>query len=222
MKFWRTFSCNECNRRKPVSSLSKDEARRPEPGDRLPAPARLGNQVRDLRKAKGMTIPELAARTGRSVGWVSQVERGLSPLTLATLQTVADALDVRISWFFSASGALPHADADVVVRKADRRRLDLSGAGVSESLLSPGLSGELQLIETVFAPGAGTGEAARARRSAEAGVVLRGRLEIHDGDRHYVLGAGDSFSLSACGEHRCVNPGKRPATVLWVIARSSY
>jgi transcriptional regulator with XRE-family HTH domain len=188
----------------------------------LPAAARLGHQVRDLRKAKGMTIPELAARVGRSVGWISQVERGLSPLSVTSLQTLADALDVRIGWFFSASGAVPAADADVVVRKADRRRLDLGGAGIGETLLSPGLSGELQLIETVFAPGASTGEAPRERRSAEAGVVLSGRLEIHDGGRRYVLAAGDSFSLKAHGSHRCVNPGKRPATVLWVIARSSY
>ncbi|MEZ5652973.1 MAG: XRE family transcriptional regulator [Burkholderiaceae bacterium] len=183
---------------------------------------RVGHQVRDLRKAKGLTIPELAARVGRSVGWLSQVERGLSPLSITSLQSLARALEVNIGWFFSAAQPVPADEVDVVVRKANRRRLDLSFAGIRESLLSPGLSGELQLIETVFEPGASTGDTPRERRSAEAGVVLSGRLHIIDGEHRYELGAGDSFSLSQTGAHLCVNPGRRPAVVLWVISRSSY
>lgn len=197
---------------------SDPAAREPAPAERL----RLGHQVRDLRKAKGMTIPELARRVGRSVGGISQIERGLSPISIATLQGIADALEVQIAWFFSTAQTVPDDEVGVVVRKANRRRLDFSGAGVRESLLSPRLSGELQLIETVFEPGAGTGDRPRRRRSAEAGVVLSGRLRIQDGDRCFELGTGDSFSLAEGGAHVCTNPGARPAVVLWVIARSAY
>ncbi|MEZ5660035.1 MAG: helix-turn-helix domain-containing protein [Burkholderiaceae bacterium] len=183
---------------------------------------RLGRQVRDLRRAKGLTIPALAARVGRSVGWLSQIERAISPLSITTLQELAAALEVQISWFFSAASPVPAAEADVVVRKANRRRLEFGGAGVHETLLSPGLSGELQLIETVFDPGASTGDTPRERHSAEAGVGLSGRLRLIDGDRTFELAAGDSFSLDEPGSHLCINPGKRVAVVLWVISRSSY
>jgi hypothetical protein len=40
----------------------------------------VGGQIRDLRKAKGLTIAELADRIDRSIGFVSQIERNLSEL----------------------------------------------------------------------------------------------------------------------------------------------
>ncbi|MFO1296562.1 MAG: helix-turn-helix transcriptional regulator [Rubrivivax sp.] len=57
---------------------------------------RLGHQIRDLRRAKGVTIPELARRIERSVGWVSQIERGLSEVTIAALHQIAEALGAGV------------------------------------------------------------------------------------------------------------------------------
>ena len=66
----------------------------------------LGHQIRDLRRAKGVTIPQLAARIERSVGWLSQIERGLSEVSIAALHQIAQALEVQVSWFFG-QGATP-------------------------------------------------------------------------------------------------------------------
>jgi transcriptional regulator with XRE-family HTH domain len=86
---------------------------------------RLGLQIRDLRKAKGVTIPELAAKIDRSVGWVSQIERGKSAVTISALHQIAAALEVQVSWFFGA-GAPPSAEEEgLVVRRANRRTLDM-------------------------------------------------------------------------------------------------
>jgi hypothetical protein len=46
----------------------------------------VGGQIRDLRKAKGLTIAELAERIDRSVGYVSQIERNLSELSIPDLK----------------------------------------------------------------------------------------------------------------------------------------
>jgi transcriptional regulator with XRE-family HTH domain len=182
----------------------------------------LGHQVRDLRRAKGITIPDLAARIDRSVGWLSQIERGLSEITIAALHQIAAALEVHVSWFF-AQGAAPSPDEmGVVLRKPHRRRLDFHGSGVHEEILSPTLSGQLLLVESTFAPGSSTGDRDRERRGEEAGVVLSGLLELQVDGRTLLLGPGDSFAFTRTGPHRCHNPGSEPAVVLWVITPPSY
>lgn len=182
----------------------------------------LGHQVRDLRRAKGVTIPDLAARIDRSVGWLSQIERGISQVTISALHQIAQALEVQVSWFF-AQGATPTPDeVGVVVRKANRRRLDFHGSGVHEEILSPTLSGQLLLVESTFEPGASTGDRDRERRGEESGLVLSGLLELHVDGRTLLLGPGDSFAFTRTGPHRCHNPGQEKTVVLWVITPPSY
>jgi transcriptional regulator with XRE-family HTH domain len=182
----------------------------------------LGHQVRDLRRAKGMTIPQLAARIERSVGWLSQVERGLSEVSISTLDQIARALEVQVSWFFSGAGDTEPGEQDLVVRRGRRRTLDFQGSGVHEEMLSPNLGGQLLLVETTFAPGASTGERDRERHGEEAGLVLQGRLELRIDGRVLLLEAGDSFTFTRKGPHRCHNPGSVPTVVLWVITPPSY
>ncbi len=182
----------------------------------------LGHQIRDLRLAKGITIPRLAARIDRSVGWISQIERGKSAVTISALHQIAEALEVQVSWFF-ATGSAPAADElGIVLRKRNRRKLDFQGSGVHEEMLSPRLSGQLLLVETTFAPGASTGDRDRERRGEEAGLVISGTLELHVEGQVFKLEAGDSFSFTRRGPHRCHNPEREPAVVLWVITPPSY
>lgn len=182
----------------------------------------LGHQIRDLRRAKGVTIPQLAARIDRSVGWLSQIERGLSEVSIAALHQIAQALEVQVSWFFGQGTPPPVDELGVVLRRRNRRTLDFHGSGVHEEILSPNLSGQLLLVETTFAPGASTGDRDRERRGEEAGLVLQGTLVLHVDGRNLQLEAGDSFAFTRTGPHRCHNPGRVPCVVLWVITPPSY
>jgi transcriptional regulator with XRE-family HTH domain len=182
----------------------------------------LGHQIRDLRRAKGITIPQLAARIDRSVGWVSQIERGLSEVSIAALHQIAAALEVQLSWFFPSATAAPPDELGLVVRKGNRRQLDFHGSGVHEEILSPNLSGQLLLVESTFAPGATTGDRDRERRGEEAGLVISGTLDLWVDGKTFRLSAGDSFTFTRRGPHRCHNAGKIPAVVLWVITPPSY
>lgn len=182
----------------------------------------LGHQIRDLRRAKGITIPDLAARIERSVGWLSQIERGLSAVTISALHQIAAALEVQVAWFFGQGATPPDDELGLVLRRRNRRTLDFHGSGVHEEILSPNLSGQLLLVESTFAPGASTGDRDRERRGEEAGLLLSGALELQVDGRSLLLQAGDSFAFTRSGPHRCHNPGKLPAVVLWVITPPSY
>lgn len=182
----------------------------------------LGFQVRDLRRAKRLTLTELAQRINRSVGWLSQIERGMSEVSISAMHEISRELDVQISWFFRSETAPDSDEIGFVVRKSNRRTMSFHGSGVHEEILSPSISGELLLIETTFAPGARTGDRDRERRGEEAGVVLSGTLELQVEEKTLRLEPGDSFAFTRKGPHRCHNPGAVPTVVLWVHTPASY
>ena len=182
----------------------------------------LGFQIRDLRRAKRLTLIDLANRINRSVGWLSQIERGMAEISISALHEIARELDVQISWFFRSSTA-PNADEmGLVVRKNNRRSLEFHGTGVHEEILSPSISGQLLLVQSTFAPGSTTGDRDRERKGEEAGLVLSGRLDLHVDGKILHLEAGDSFAFSRKGPHRCHNPGDIATVVLWVHTPGTY
>lgn len=182
----------------------------------------VGEQIRDLRKLKGVTIPALAARIGKSVGYVSQIERNLSAVSISSLQEISDALGVQIASFFQAQAPVPELEKGFVVRKGCRRKLEFIGSGITEELLSPSLTGQLELILTTIEPGGSTGEKDRVRRGEEAGYVIEGSVELCVEGKHVMLHSGDAFTFARTGPHHCANPTDKNAVVLWVITPPSY
>ena len=198
----------------------RDRATRATPA--APEEGLVGAQIRELRRAKQMTLAELAGRIERSIGYLSQIERDLSAVSITDLQRIADALDVQISWFFQGQAAAPEAERGFIVRRDNRRSLRFTGTGVQEEFLSPDLSGRIEMIVTTFGPGSRTGDEDRVRKGEEAGLVLSGRLEISVEGRRFMLETGDSFVFRKPGSHRCHNPGNVDTMVVWVYSPPAY
>lgn len=176
----------------------------------------LGREIRNLRKRRGLTILDLAAAIGKSTGYVSQVERNRSAPSVADLQRVAAALGVSMGWFFDRGEAGPEEELDYVVRASHRRKLNF-GLGVTDYLLSPSLSGELELLYTTLAPGAKGGEPPISYRGEQAGIVLAGRIEITIGGKRFLLQEGDSFGFKSTTPHRYRNPGRVETVIVWAF-----
>nr|WP_067285660.1 XRE family transcriptional regulator [Marinobacterium profundum] len=187
-----------------------------------PDDLRVGRQIRDLRKAKRITLTSLAEQVNKSVGYLSQVERGVSSLPIGVLQQISEVLGVRVSWFFQSNDEISDDERDFVVRSDHRRSMTFSGLGVREELLSPRLSGQLLLIMTRLAPKASGGKEPRQRKGEEAGYVETGTLELRIGERTFLLQAGDSFSIAGDEPHLIYNPGETEARILWVMTGVDY
>ncbi len=162
----------------------------------------------------------LAERTGLSVGYLSLLERDMSTPSIKALHSISRALGVTISWFFDG-GAVAPAEQDLVVRRTRRRRLDYS-AGIVDELLSPSLAGQLELLASRFAPGASSGDEPYTHTGEEAGVVIRGSLELWVDGKVFMLEAGDSFGFPSSLPHRYRNPGTEESEVVWAITPPSY
>jgi len=179
----------------------------------------LGADIRALRKSRGLTLTEMALRTGRSIGFLSQIERGLSEPAIGDLRRLAGIFEVPLGFFFMGAEA-DDADRGYVVRADRRRRLGNPEDGLVEALLSPDLGGRFEIFHSVFQPGAELPDEVR-RASEEAGYLVSGRLELWIGGRHFALGPGDSFRFR--GEpYRWRNPGETEAVVIWVISPPVY
>jgi transcriptional regulator with XRE-family HTH domain len=179
----------------------------------------LGADIRALRKARGITLQSLAESLGRSVGWLSQVERDLSEPSVDDLRRLARAFGVPISILFGQSSA-PVEEAGVIVRKGARRRIGSGEGGLVEELLSPDLTDDFEMVHSTFAPRSRIGEIV-TRPTQEVGYVVSGRLDLRIGEHKHTVGPGDSFRIR--GEpHGWANPYDEPAVVIWVIAPPVY
>ncbi len=185
-------------------------------------PSPLGAQIRDLREARRMRLAELAQAIGKSIGYVSQIERGRSEISISTLKSISDALGVSISWFFQGYDPREPSEHGYVVRREHRRRLDFPGTGIEEELLSPTLNGEAELIMSRFAAGARSGDVQVSRMAEQSGVILSGELELRVGDRLFLLKAGDSFRIGRGEPFTACNTGSEESVSLWVIAPPLY
>lgn len=180
----------------------------------------LGNEIRQLRKVRGITLQQMALATGKSVGFLSQVERNLTKPSVSALQDISEALSVHIGWFFPEDRQSPADEKEFIVRKANRRRLtysELSSTdylGLHDHLLSSNLNGELALGISRYEPGASTGDDSYRHQGEEAGLVISGVLELTIDDKTYQLGAGDSFSFNSKFKHRYANPSSTEDTVV--------
>jgi transcriptional regulator with XRE-family HTH domain len=179
----------------------------------------LAADLRALRKARGLTLTELALKMGRSVGWISQVERGISRPAIGDLRAFATVFGVPVSLFFTHEAA-DEAERGVIVRADRRRSLGTAETGLVEELLSPDLGGSFEILRSEFAPGAALAEPA-VRATEEAGYVTSGRFDIEIAGVWHELREGDSFRFRE-KPFRWRNPGDVPAIVIWVVSPPVY
>ncbi|GAA0502929.1 XRE family transcriptional regulator [Saccharopolyspora thermophila] len=178
----------------------------------------VGERVRELRKARRMTLLSVAQRAGISEGYLSQVERGIANPSIATLRQIAGALGLRVGDLFADQGG----GRARVLRVADRPGLEFGVLG-RKYRLTPRPARNVEVFIGEFDPGGSTGDDPYTHgKSEEFVLVLKGRVELQLDGEAIELAAGDSADYSSATPHRLVETGGAPASVLWVISPPSY
>lgn len=180
----------------------------------------LGSDIRALRKSRGLTITELTATLGRSVGWLSQVERGQTTPSAKDLAAIAAYFDVSLNFFFRSAHQSPE-EQGLILRADDRVPIGSSKTGLTEELLSPTLGGRFEMIMSTFAPHSDNDGHKVARPTEDGGVLISGQLTIWIGTQKVVLHPDDSFQFKE-SSYAWQNDGASPAVVFWVISPPVY
>ena len=179
----------------------------------------LGVDLRALRKSRGVTLTDLSEKMGRSVGWLSQVERDISSPTINELRQLAKIFNVPLSLFFGSSEAKAN-EVGRIVRKSARRKIGGGDIGLVEELLSPDLTDDFEVLRSVFRPNAKL-ENFVTRPTQEVGYVVSGNLNLWIENEIFELGSGDSFRIRG-EQFKWANPNNEDAIVIWVIAPPIY
>ena len=174
-------------------------------------PPRSGAEIRRARRARGLSVGELAGQVGVAAGTISALERGEATVSSALVARLADALLVPM-------GALANAEAprEAVIRPRMRPRTVNAGEVVWEELGAPGRALEPALL--TVPPGEGSGDS-YSRPGETFAFLLEGRLdfELCSGEaRRLQLSPGDAITIPGREVFSWSNPGKVPARALWV------
>jgi transcriptional regulator with XRE-family HTH domain len=171
----------------------------------------LGERVRERRKELGLSLEELASRTGLTASFLSLIERNINNPSLDSLYRIAEALDVP-PFYFSVDYHSAAGVQNPVVRHNERIQITFPPGDVTSELLVPNLRNRLEVFISRVQPAAGNVARTPKMASEECLYVMEGKLRVVLNDQEYLLEAGDSiyiqgFSLreiSAVGEGEAV------------------
>jgi len=173
---------------------------------------KIGERIKNLRQMSNLTQEELAARANLTKGFISQVERDLTSISLDSLVQILEALDENISDFFreTSQEKMVYREKDrVPIEKERIQRFELLVPGATNRRLEPVL---LTLKQEQATP------KEKPHEGEEFGFVLQGRVSLRFGKEITKLKKGECFYFWAEKEHWLENTSSRNAVILWITS----
>jgi XRE family transcriptional regulator, regulator of sulfur utilization len=182
-------------------------------------PGVIGARVRALRESAGLSLRDLAVRSGVSAPMLSQVERGETSPTLTVATRIASGLDLRLSQLLR----LDEGDTVTVVRARQRQRGGNRRRGHSFEVLTSSQPGQrAELSRHMLAPAGATGAAddppMHEPGSRETALVEQGSVVLVCDGRRHELHEGDCVTFDADLPHHFENPTAEEAAFLAVVS----
>jgi len=182
--------------------------------------AAIGRAVRAIRQAQGITVADLSASTGLSIGMLSKIENGNTSPSLTTLQALANALSVPLTAFFrgyeenrvavhTKAGEGVELDREGTRANHQYNLLGHIGANTSGVIVEPyliTLTEEADVFPTFQHGG------------IETIYMLEGAVDYRHGDQIYPLRPGDTLFFDADAPHGPERLVALPARFLSIIS----
>ncbi|MBI3600206.1 MAG: cupin domain-containing protein [Nitrospinae bacterium] len=175
----------------------------------------IGGKLKSLREDQKLSLRELGDKVGLSASFLSQLELGQVSPSIASLENIANVLNVHIAYFFDE----PKKTDSVVMRKNERRRIYSKG---SKAIIQP-LAHEIskKKIEPFMLTLEVGGEAGEhpysSRHGEEFGIIIQGKVKFTLEQNEYVLEEGDSVYFNSTKPHNWGNIGRKEAIIILVI-----
>lgn len=187
----------------------------------------IGQRLRAVRTARGLSQRELARQAGVTNGLISQIEQNRSSPSVASLKRILDAVPLSLAEFFS------HGQEDrrrIFFRAGELLELNperlLRRPGLAERIsllqIGEGSGHSIQMLHERYEPGADTGAEGYTHRGEEAGIVISGRIEVTVGDETAELGPGDGYRFVSTIPHRFRNRGTEVCILISACSPPSF
>ncbi len=196
----------------------------------------VGARIKEKRQNEGLSIRELARRTGLTASFISQVENEKANVSLDSLRRVSDALGVQMLYFLSEPGSQPEAvveeqapvpvekTAEIyrlfdrsspLIKKNMRPRIFLPDSGVTYELLTSRLDNKMEAFMGRIAPGTGNVAGRLSIPTEEFMYCLTGVLKVGILDQVYTLEAGDSLYFDGT-QLSSITSGSDTEETIWI------
>lgn len=175
--------------------------------------AGVSSGLRHLRRARNMTLAELAERTGLTNGYLSNVENGVAVPSLSTLATLATVLGADMSVFFP-----PPERSTVHVHRASgmNHRLVTSSSAAIYTILS-GRSGDRTCTGLLGRIAPSESDTPCSPFGERLLLVLEGEVELRIGAVRHRLGPGETLHYSSRPDHALEVTSTEAAVLLWIM-----
>ena len=202
---------------KPAGKAREQQLPVAEPG--AVDPAVIGARVKALRESAGLSLRDLAARSGVSAPMLSQVERGETSPTLTVAARIASGLELRLSQLLR----LDEGGSVTIVRAGGRTRGGNSRRGHRFEVLTAAQPGQrAELSRHTLAPGGATGAVddppIHEPGSRETALVQQGEVTLVCDGQLYELTEGDCVTFDADLPHHFENHTTADAAFLAVVS----
>ncbi|MGW8428439.1 helix-turn-helix domain-containing protein [Peribacillus simplex] len=169
-------------------------------------------KIKDLRIKHGVTLKDLSEKTGLSVGFISQIERGKSSIAITSLKKIADAFEVPMTYFFEKQEGQNYA-----VKRKDQKIFKMESSPTEYVSLSGEIvDRQLEAMRVILAPNYKGGELFN-HIGEEFHYVLEGTIIFKVGDQEYLLHEGESIHFPSEKPHQWENPLNQESILLSVL-----
>ncbi|MEL7647836.1 MAG: helix-turn-helix domain-containing protein [Sedimentibacter sp.] len=172
----------------------------------------FGTKIREVRKAKKLSIAELSEKSGVSNGMISQIERNTVIPSAVVLAKIARALGQSVSYFFGEEGL---EDSIVLCKKGEHKKIKRSNNRGYIELLTPKGRRQIELIKVVIYPGIDRNNDPVSHPGEECGIVIQGTLTVIVNQNKYCLQEGDSIQFDSTIPHCYLNEGETECISIW-------
>lgn len=169
----------------------------------------FGERLRARRRDLGLTLKDVADGAGLSVGFISQIERGIATPSLSSLASVSRVLKVHVSEFLTQ----PKVTSSPTTKHDQRAHFAIGGNSLVYERLSASFPGNVLRTLIVHEPPGYRSEPI-SHDGEEIFYVLEGGITVEVGAQEYVLDAGDSIHFPSTTVHSSWNHTERPSTIL--------
>ena len=163
-----------------------------------PVSSLLGRRIQKRREQMGLSLRTLAAQSGVTASFLSQVERGQTTPSLNSLQGIAKTLQVPLFYFLIEESSEGH-----LVRDGHGALLSMPDADMDYEIRSPGRERKILAFVARCQPGHRHDAISPGQSTQECIYVIRGSLRVELEDDSYVIEAGDSITFDGL-ELRCL------------------
>jgi len=176
---------------------------------------RIGPQLRALRKKRGLSLRDVAAKTGLAASLISTLERTSLGASAASIHKLAAFYDTTVTAISSPRSNLDSALISGVVRSDEARIAPMFGPDIRIEQRARS-EAAMDCQKWTLQPGAGS-EDAYSHEGEEFIYVLRGLLELTlDSNERHLLYPSDSIYFDSTRVHSWRNPGTEETVLIWV------